>query len=74
MAASDAVDSRVINNALSGTKDPIPDLPGPFPSIAKGTPCADADGDGMPDTWEGQRGLDLRVGDQSAVDRQLAEK
>ena len=58
VAASDAVDSRLINKALSGTSDPIPELPGPFPSIARGTPCADADGDGMPDQWEGLHGLD----------------
>ena len=58
VGASDAVDSRLINNAQRGTVDPIPDVPGPFPSIATGTPCADGDGDGMPDMWEGLQGLD----------------
>ena len=30
---------------------------GGFPAIASGTPCADADHDGMPDVWETARGL-----------------
>ena len=30
---------------------------GGFPVIADGTPCADADHDGMPDVWETARGL-----------------
>ena len=58
VGASDAVDQRLINQAWQGTQDPIPDQPGPFPSIATGTACADGDGDGMPDTWETQNGLD----------------
>jgi hypothetical protein len=33
---------------------------GGFPVIAGGTPCADADHDGMPDAWETTRGLNPR--------------
>ena len=58
VAAQDAVDSRMIAQARAGTKDPLPVAAGPFPSMDPGTPCADADGDGMPDQWEGLRGLD----------------
>jgi hypothetical protein len=32
--------------------------PGTYPTLAAGTPCADADGDGMPDGWEDAHGLD----------------
>jgi hypothetical protein len=58
--ARDAVDTRLINE-LTTNQGIIPaneNEVGGFPTIAAGTPCADADHDGMPDVWELRFGLD----------------
>ncbi len=60
--ARDSVDTRLINQyrtetgiaVLPETEDDV----GGFPTIEAGTPCADADHDGMPDEWEMANGLD----------------
>ena len=55
----DSVDTRVINDVRNGTghwnKDPA-DMGG-WPVLTAGTPPADTDHDGMPDTWELSYGL-----------------
>jgi hypothetical protein len=63
VANRDAVDTRLMSQHASGTGA----YPGPpayeqgaafgWPTIASGTPCADADHDGMADTWETANGL-----------------
>ncbi len=53
VANRDAVDLRLIEQYRTDTG--IAALPTAFeniPAIAAGTPCADSDGDGMPDLWE----------------------
>jgi pectate lyase len=61
VANRDAVDTRVINDYLTNTGITATPLTendvGGFPVIAGGTPCADADDDGMPDVWETANGL-----------------
>jgi hypothetical protein len=65
----DTVDARLINqyrtntgiNFVPGSETEV----GGLPVIANGTPCADADNDGMPDLWERARGLN----DRDATDR-----
>jgi pectate lyase len=59
----DAVDTRLMNQYAAGTGT----YPGPpsyedganygWPTMASGTPCPDADNDGMPDAWEIANGL-----------------
>ena len=53
-ARRDAVDTRVINDVKNGTGKIIdnPSQVGGWPPLAAGTPCADADKDGMFDEWE----------------------
>ena len=56
----DAVDRRVVREVRTGT-GAIIDSPwdaGGYPALAGGNPPADADGDGMPDDWERDNGLD----------------
>lgn len=57
--ARDAADARVVRDyySLTGTKPSTEDQVGGFPAMAPGTACADADHDGMPDSWEALRGL-----------------
>jgi pectate lyase len=66
----DAVDQRLIDDLRAGTQwfsyvdsagarrypDTLDEV-GHYPPIDPGTPCADADHDGMPDAWEVARGL-----------------
>ena len=56
----DAVDERIINNAMSGGGGFIsdPDDVGGYPVLDMGEPCPDADHDGMPDEWETANGFD----------------
>jgi pectate lyase len=62
VAARDAVDTRLINEYRTGTATGFhianEDEVGGFPTIARGTPWADADHDGMPDVCEIRFGLD----------------
>jgi pectate lyase len=62
IARSDAADRRVIGDVRNGTG---PDAPpkneselGGFPALDGGQPCADGDGDGMPDAFETRFGFD----------------
>lgn len=60
VANRDAVDTRIINEYRTG-KGRYPSNEaevGGFPKLEPGTPCADSDGDGMPDVWETAHGLD----------------
>jgi pectate lyase len=67
--ARDAVDRRMVDDVRKGTgprTDEQWDEPsdfGGYPSVDPGTPCADGDGDGMPDAFEERYGL--RPGDAS---------
>ncbi len=56
VAAQDAVDARIIdqverNSGPSVLYQNVSEAGG-WPTIATGTPCGDADGDGLPDSWE----------------------
>lgn len=56
----DSVDSRVVNDVRNGTGkiiDKLSDVSGGWVNIAGGTGCTDTDKDGMPDSWETNRGL-----------------
>jgi purple acid phosphatase-like protein len=71
----DSCDLRIINNLknrtgvfLNGVDSPAPSIGSLWPTLAAGTPPVDSDHDGMPDTWEIQRGLNPNV-DDSAADR-----
>ncbi len=61
VANRDSLDTSLINQYQTNTG--IGALPqnesgyGGYPSIANGTPCADADHDGMPDQWETAKGF-----------------
>lgn len=57
--ARDAVDARVVHSVRSGTGgliDSQADVGG-WPELAAGRPWADTDGDGIPDAWERNHGL-----------------
>ena len=58
--ARDAVDQRIMSEVADGTGRIIdnPADVGGWPTLAAGTPPADSDHDGMPDTWETSHGLD----------------
>ena len=58
-ARRDTVDERVINDVRNGTGQKIddPSEVGGWPTLARGTPPADSDHDGMADTWEIQNGF-----------------
>ena len=68
----DAVDTKLVNQyntttGISALKDTEAGYGG-YPSIANGTPCPDADHDGMPDVWETARGLNPNnAADRNAV-------
>jgi len=57
----DAHDQRIVNDVRNGTGRIIndPSEVGGLLVIASGTPPVDTDGDGMPDEWEKQHGLNL---------------
>ncbi|MDP2898727.1 MAG: pectate lyase [bacterium] len=52
----DAVDARIVQDVLSGTGKM--GIGSDYPTLSSGTPPQDTDGDGMPDAWERDRGLD----------------
>jgi hypothetical protein len=56
VSAIDPVDARVIAEIRAGTGTSEPpsneNAVGGWPSYSSGTPCADSDGDGLPDEWE----------------------
>ncbi len=56
----DAVDERVVQSIINRTGTIIDDesAVGGWPFLAAGTPPPDTDSDGMPDSWETERGLD----------------
>ncbi len=64
----DPVDARMVKEYMNGTgfyptdENELCGHPGPtdcgFPTMNKGTPPTDTDGDGMPDAWEKANGLD----------------
>ncbi|NIM96226.1 MAG: hypothetical protein GTO18_21215 [Anaerolineales bacterium] len=66
----DAVDERVVNDVINRTGSIInhPSEVGGWPSLKPGTAPLDSDHDGMPDTWETERGLNPQQ-DDSALDR-----
>jgi pectate lyase len=55
----DAIDTRLIDDVVNQTGAIItdPEEVGGFGELSGGTPPADADGDGMPDAWESEQGL-----------------
>jgi hypothetical protein len=62
----DTVDRRIVANVKNGTGRIINSQSevGGYPAYASGTPPADSDHDGMPDTWESTNGFNA----QSAAD------
>jgi len=56
----DAVDERIVNEVKTGTGKIIDheEQVGGWPELKSAEPPADRDGDGMPDEWEKQHGLD----------------
>lgn len=60
LPARDSTDTRIVNEVVtrSGRIIDHPDEVGGWPHLASGTPPADSDHDGMPDTWETSHGLD----------------
>ena len=56
----DPVDARIVADVAAGTGTVIddPSEVGGWPPIDPGTPCADGDGDGLPDAWEDAHGSD----------------
>lgn len=67
----DAIDLRVVDDVEKGTGAFIdePDEVGGWPTLAAGTAPTDTDGDGMPDTWESERGLDPQNLNDGPADR-----
>ncbi len=55
----DSVDTRIINDVLNGTGGIIDDETevGGWPFLSSSPPPTDSDYDGMPDSWENERGL-----------------
>lgn len=66
----DAVDARVIESVQAGTGKVINSQRevGGWPQYASGKPYVDTDGDGMPDDWETQHGLNPRDPSEGAKD------
>jgi len=73
VSARDSVDTRLINqyqtNTGISTLVANESQVGGFPIIASGTPCADADHDGMPDVWETAHGLNPNLYADANQDR-----
>lgn len=56
----DAADAQIVAEYVGNAGSDLAtteDAYGGYPALASGTSCADADGDGMPDTWETAQGL-----------------
>ncbi len=73
LPARDAADARIVAETLAGTGGLIdhPDERGGWPVLSGGTPPADSDGDGMPDNWETDHGLDPSNGSDGRLDPDL---
>lgn len=69
-ARRDDVDVRIVNDVKNGTGRVIddPSQVGGWLTIDPGTPCPDADHDGMPDAWETANGLDPNSAADSSRD------
>lgn len=67
----DSVDTRLISDLLNRTGDMIdsPSDVGGWPVLDAGTYPTDTDGDGMPDTWETDRGLNPNLASDGNDDR-----
>ena len=66
----DEVDRRIVADVEGGTGRIIKlasDVGG-LPALAAGTPAPDRDGDGMPDAWERNNGLDVNNAADAATD------
>lgn len=69
----DAIDQRLLDEVRQGTgprtRPPAHENEvGGFPPVDPGTPCPDADHDGMPDSWEQAVGLDPGSDDSAGYD------
>ncbi|MEW6442905.1 MAG: hypothetical protein AB1640_18370 [bacterium] len=64
----DSVDANLVNEVRNGTGHRITSDPG-WPSYAAGAAPADADHDGMPDSWEQARGLNASDASDASRDR-----
>jgi hypothetical protein len=67
----DAVDARLVNQIVTNSGGAMIDSPsqvGGYP-ILRGTAPVDSDGDGMPDAWEIQRGLNPNAASDAHLDR-----
>lgn len=58
---ADSVDQRILSEVRNNTGPivayPSPEAAGGYPVLDPGTPCPDADHDGMPDAWESRYGF-----------------
>jgi len=63
----DALDARILSEhaARAGVSPDHPDEVGGWPVLSGGAPCADSDGDGMPDEFESRWGFDAGSPDGS---------
>ncbi len=61
--ARDAIDQRIVSEVQNRTGS-FKDNEGTYPTLATGTPPADSDGDGLPDSWENSGGGTTPNGDQ----------
>ena len=63
----DSVDTRVVNDFLNTTGSIIDNVtyPDDFPTFSTPAPPADADNDGMADSWETSQGLDTTKDDSA---------
>jgi pectate lyase len=67
----DAVDHRIVNDVREGGGriiDRVSQTPG-YPTLRSATPPRDTDGDGMPDSWECERGLNPGNPNDNIADR-----
>ena len=66
----DAVDERIVREALAGTGRVIdhPSQVGGWPELARGTAPPDGDFDGMPDRWEKRHGLNPAKASDNIID------
>jgi hypothetical protein len=58
----DSIDQRIVNDVRDRTGSIVKEA-GTLPTLDPGIPYADADEDGMSDTWEQANGLDITVND-----------